>query len=293
MLLVQWSDPTRVPELVPDQPKCAELGVEWADSPSMACHPRESGLRLAMACVQGLIQQLYSMPLEIRVSRIVHESCPGLRELQSEKITAHLRNLSRMLAPGFRDGEPTDAFDKSVTMTAAFAKAWANLWKAACVLPKDQGAQFAYARCLLDLGQATEADAILTKVIDLDPLSDLAEMAKAERRKLAHETMRASVDGGLRMDAVFYCLDALKKFGEMNLNKVKTVAFEIAVLGQSGLDINDPGEKYTLQSLPGNYSGLHLVALMYVGFKMLNPSLDGGIDLSREYAHARALAGLA
>ena len=29
------------------------------------------------------------------------------------------------------------------------------------------------------------------------------------------------------------------------------------------------------------------------GFKMLNPSLDGGIDLSREYAHARKLAGLA
>jgi hypothetical protein len=93
----------------------------------MNSHPDQSGLRLAMAYVQGLIQQLYSMPLEIRVARIVHETCPGLREMQAEKVTAHLRNLSRMLAPGFRDGVPADAFDKSVTMTAAFAKSWADL----------------------------------------------------------------------------------------------------------------------------------------------------------------------
>jgi hypothetical protein len=31
---------------------------------------------------------------------------------------------------------------------------------------------------------------------------------------------------------------------------------------------------------------------MYVGVKMTNPSLDGGIDFSREYAQARKLAGL-
>jgi tetratricopeptide (TPR) repeat protein len=175
---------------------------------------------------------------------------------------------------------------------AAPEEALEDLWKAARLLPKDQGAQFAYARCLLDLGQAIEADAILTKVIELDPLSDIAEMAKAERRKLAHETMRAGVDGGLRMDAVFYCLDALKKFGEMSHEKMRSVVFEIAVLGQGGLDINDPDAQYTLKSLPGTYSGLHLVSLMYVGFKMINPSLDGGIDLSREYTHARKLAGL-
>ena len=167
-----------------------------------------------------------------------------------------------------------------------------DLWKAARLLPKDQGAQFAYARCLLDLGQSGEADAILTKVIELDPLSEIAEMAKAERRKLAHERMRASVNGGLRMDAVFYCLDALRKFADMSADQMKSVVFEIAVLGQSGLDINDLEEKYTLKSLPGSYSGLHLVSLMYAGFKKINPALESGIDLSREYAQARKLAGL-
>ena len=84
-----------------------------------------------------------------------------------------------------------------------------------------------------------------------------------------------------------------QKFEDMSHDKVKSVAFEIAVLGQGGLDINAPDAQYTLKSLPGTYSGLRLVSMMYVGFKVINPSLDGGIDLSREYAHARKLAGLA
>ena len=79
---------------------------------------------------------------------------------------------------------------------------------------------------------------------------------------------------------------------EMGNEKMRSVVFEIAVLGQAGLDINDPDEKYSIKGLPGNYSGLQLVSLMYVGVKMINPSLDGGIDLSREYAQARKLAGL-
>ncbi|MFM8479115.1 MAG: hypothetical protein ACKOEO_25285 [Planctomycetaceae bacterium] len=40
-------------------------------------------------------------------------------------------------------------------------------------------------------------------------------------------------------------------------------------MGQSleALDINDPEPKYTLRSLPGTFSGLHLCCLMYAAFK--------------------------
>ena len=68
------------------------------------------------------------------------------------------------------------------------------------------------------------------------------------------------------------------------------IAFEIAILGQSGLDINDPEQKYTLKSLSGKFSGLHLLAIMYTGFRQIDPSVDVGADFSREFEAAGAMA---
>lgn len=166
------------------------------------------------------------------------------------------------------------------------AEALEGLEKAARMMPDDQRAQYGYALCLLKLERNDEADPILKKVIDLNPLSEIAEMARDARRKIAHETMRADAGGGLRMDAVFYCLGGMKKFREMGAAKMQAVVYEIALLGRGGLDINDPEQKYTLKSLPGQFSGLHLVSLMYTGLKQIDPSLDGGIDLSKEYQAA-------
>jgi tetratricopeptide (TPR) repeat protein len=158
--------------------------------------------------------------------------------------------------------------------------------RAARLLPEDQAAQYGYADCLLQLGRTDEADSILVKVIQLSPLSDIAERARIAQTSIAHRTMRSKVGGGLRPDAVLYCLDGLQKFGELGDTKTRAVVFEIALLGQSGLDINDPAKKYSLRSLPGSFSGLHLVSLMYAGMKLIDPTADAGIDLSDEYAQA-------
>ena len=61
------------------------------------------------------------------------------------------------------------------------------------------------------------------------------------------------------------------------------------MLGRSGLDINSPDRKYTLRTLPGEFSGLQLVAYMYVGYKQLDPNVDAGIDFSKEYSTALEL----
>ena len=60
--------------------------------------------------------------------------------------------------------------------------------------------------------------------------------------------------------------------------------------GAAWRDTNDSAKRYTLTSLPGEFSGLHLVSLMYVGFRQIDPSIDGGIDLSKEHAEAEKLA---
>jgi len=129
----------------------------------------------------------------------------------------------------------------------------------------------------------------MTKCIEVNPLSDTAEHARTARTKMAHQTMRNAVAGDLRPDVVMYCLGALKFFEEAGRTKTGAVAMEIAMLGRSGLDINDPTQKYTLRSLPGKFTGMRLVSMMYTGFKIIAPDQDAGIDLSREYAEAKRL----
>ena len=59
---------------------------------------------------------------------------------------------------------------------------------------------------------------------------------------------------------------------------------------EGGLDINDSARKFTLTRMPGNFSGLHLVSLMFVGSRLIDPGLDSGIDLSKEFAEAEKSA---
>jgi tetratricopeptide (TPR) repeat protein len=163
------------------------------------------------------------------------------------------------------------------------------LERAARLMPEDQAAQYGYAHCLLQLGRTDDADPVFVKVIELSPLSEIAELARTARTSIAGQTMRSKVGGGLRPDAVLYCLDGLKKFRELGDPKTRAIVFEIAMLGQSGLDINDPAQRYSLRSLSGKFSGLHLVSLMYTGMKRIDPTADAGIDLFQEFAEAKTL----
>lgn len=63
----------------------------------------------------------------------------------------------------------------------------------------------------------------------------------------------------------------------------KAIALEIAVLGRSGLDINNPTPTYTLKSLRGNFTGLHLLAMMFTALRQMDPALDAGVDFTVEF----------
>jgi hypothetical protein len=87
--------------------------------------------------------------------------------------------------------------------------------------------------------------------------------------------------------AVYYCLDALKRYDAMPAEKVREIAFEIGMVGRSGLDYASPDKKYTLQSLPDEkFSGLHLMCLMYAGFKRIAPEHDLHMDLNEPFLTA-------
>lgn len=161
-----------------------------------------------------------------------------------------------------------------------------HLRRAAEILPSDQQALYGLGKALVALGRGQDADAQFIKVIELDDRTPIAEMAKKERSTLAATSFRNVTGGGERIDAVMYCLGALERFDRMPRDEVQKIAFEIAILGQSGLDTNDSAQKYTLRSLPGRFSGLHLLSIMYVAFKIVVPDRDIGFDLSKEYKAA-------
>ena len=163
------------------------------------------------------------------------------------------------------------------------------LRRAVELAPNDQHALYGLAEALRGTPNEDEADKLYVRVIEIDGRSPVAERARQARTSLAHESFRSGKPSGLRPDAVMYLVGALQKFGKMDRKQVQQVAFEIAMLGQRGLDTNDPSPKYTLRTLPGTYSGLQLVSLMYAGFKVIDPSRSIGFDLSKEYQAAQAM----
>ena len=68
------------------------------------------------------------------------------------------------------------------------------------------------------------------------------------------------------------------------------IASEIGILGMKGIDCVTPGKTYTLNSLPGEqFDGLQLLCLMYVGFKIVEPTLDTKLDFDKDYKLALEL----
>ena len=154
------------------------------------------------------------------------------------------------------------------------------------VLPGDVRTVYGLGRALMSLGEHESADRYLEQFLKLDAPDDLKEQARTMRREIAELNLRAQ---GFRPDVLFYCTAALEKFSAMTRDEVQKIAFEIALKGRGGFDINNPDKRYTLNSMPGDFSGLQMVSYMYVGFQITAPDQDTGIDLSAEYNEARRL----
>jgi hypothetical protein len=126
------------------------------------------------------------------------------------------------------------------------------------------------------------------KTLEMNAPPQTQELAKDGLREIAVKNLKSK---GFRADAVFYCLSAINYFKNKSVKEIQDISFEIGLKGRSGLDINDPQRKYQVIFMPGTFSGLQLVCYMYVGFKLIAPERDIGIDLSEEYMTALRLVG--
>ena len=58
---------------------------------------------------------------------------------------------------------------------------------------------------------------------------------------------------------------------------------EIALLGRKDLQINNPDARYTLETKPGDFSGLQLISMRHVAIRFLDTRAETGTGLDREY----------
>jgi tetratricopeptide (TPR) repeat protein len=164
-----------------------------------------------------------------------------------------------------------------------------HLRKALALMPDDPQSIYGLAMGLSDLDTAEadlEADGLFKRIITEHPTAPVVEQAEKARTRLAHKGLQAGAVGGLRLDVVAYLTDALKTFAKVGPAKMRAIGVEVAMLGRSGLDINNPAKQYKLKNLPGDFSGLHLLAILYAAFQQIDPSADLGADFAAEYAVA-------
>jgi tetratricopeptide (TPR) repeat protein len=138
-----------------------------------------------------------------------------------------------------------------------------------------------------ELGDLENVDKWFRKTLEMDAPPQIQELSKDGLREIAVKHFKSK---GFRADAVFYCLGAINYFKKKSMKEIQDISFEIALKGRSGLDINDPQKKYQIISMSGIFTGLQLVCYMYVGFKLIAPERDVGIDLSDEYRDALRLS---
>ena len=212
----------------------------------------------------------------------------GVAQARMERDEEAVESLKMAVSLNPDDGHVRKNLGAILSRSGSSVEALVHLRAAARLLPSDPQCWFNLAATLEEAGKTDEADEAYVRVLSLDRAGKMGELAEQGRSRIAEKAFRAS-GGRLRPDAVAYCHAALERFKDLPRSEIQKISFEIAMLGSRGLDVNDPAEQYTLRSIPGKFSGLHLLCIEYVGFQIIEPSIDLGFDLSAEYEAARAM----
>jgi hypothetical protein len=99
-------------------------------------------------------------------------------------------------------------------------------------------------------------------------------------------------DDDINMAVVMYCVSAIQFYKKLSFEKTKEIAFEIALRGASWITYGD-WEIYEIKSYPWKqFSWLQFLAYMYVGFQIIAPDRDLGLDYHNEYELAKKIANI-
>jgi hypothetical protein len=96
---------------------------------------------------------------------------------------------------------------------------------------------------------------------------------------------------GTNMAIVMFMVNALQYFKDLSMEEVKKIAFEIAMIGQQGIDTET--KNYIVGSIPNKrFSGYQLLAYYYVSWALAVPEHVGelGLEYGREFEMAEKMS---
>jgi tetratricopeptide (TPR) repeat protein len=260
----------------------------------------ESLYNLGMACSDRLelkeARELLGRAVALDPSHVNAQVALGIAALRDRDTAAARAPLEKAVVLEPRNPFARRTLGQLLLMEDETALALPHLRAAAEVAEDDPINLFTYAQALLASdgdSHVAEADALFRQALRLPPVGELAEKIKNQQRKLADRVMRANAQGMPRMDAVEYLISALQAYRELEPEEQKQLLAEVVALSQRGLAIYDPSQKHTLSHYRGGctVSALEAACVYYAGVQLLLPGQDPGIDLGREYAMARGMAG--
>jgi tetratricopeptide (TPR) repeat protein len=299
-IIIRWMDTAEVGSLT-------ERGIDFLQSGdygkgiatlrlSLRRDPTDDAAQfnLAMALSdQGAIDESVALLEQLLKDHPTHSHgwvALGVAEARRNNDKAAIEALRMAVALNPQDGYSHKNLGAILARSGSREGSIRHLKLATQLLPSDPTTWLNLGLTLEDDDKLEEADEAYLKVLTLDPTGQLGQRAEKGRSQIAEKTFRGR-GGDFRPDAFSYCLGALQRFEGMPKPEIQKISFEIAMLGTRGLDVNDPAQKYSINSIPGKFSGLHLLCIEYVGFQLIDPSLDLGFDLSAEYAEARTVHG--
>ncbi len=266
----------------------------------------DSITKVTLSMVAGLTGFLFNCPLDMLIERYIRRSFEPIRPAQFVSVRRMaLEAWQTNSTPDIRKVTPRKIMQASLALNGAWslfvddlfggASAFAPLYRAYDTFGLSQRLFKHWLEHSEDLGPGDE-----NKLVDefadmtglrgwydwqIDPgeheVTELPQKEGTTNPALLREKHPA---------AVFYFLDAFKRFDAMTPEEVRNVAFEIALVGREGLDYAAPEEKYELKSIANRkFSGLHLMCLMYAGFKRVAPEQDVGMDLNEPFLTALRL----
>jgi len=273
-----------------------------------AGYPEQKITEITLTLVGGLCEFLFNCPLDMLIERHIHDTFKPLQPAQFLSVRKlALEAWQTNSNPEIRRLTPRKIFLASLALNGAYGLFLDDLFHGASefAAPYRSLDNFALSQRLWkhwqerarNLGPGGEYR-LVDEFADILGLRDWYEWRpdpghhEATAEPLKEGTTNPALLKQKEPAAIFYFLDAFKRFEAMTPEQVRNVAFEIALLGRNGLDYASPDQKYELRSVPDQkFSGLHLMCLMFAGFKRVAPEHDVGMDLNDSFLAALSLFG--
>ena len=263
----------------------------------------EASQDLVTTLVRGLMGFLYNCPLDMLIEIRLSQRMPQLSASQFVTLRmGALEALQSQLNPKILEVTPKLILRAGMALNGAYALFLDDLFKGATAYAAAYHRSESFSLSQKLYGHWQSRSQVLGPGDEYALVDEFADMIGVRgwfEWKPDNDVMAAPADTHkegtsnpelLRQKyrpAVYFLLDALKRYDSLPMAKIGEIALEIGRVGQNGLNYASPDQNYTLKSLPGEkFSGLHLMCLMYAGYKRIAPGHELGMDLNEPFLMA-------